>query len=177
MAARRCGRDRSTPTTCASLPNKSASMWVAKPTPHPTSSTRAPEFKPSSAKTLLNSGATNRENRSSLPAYERHGASCNGLEEAMQLQKRLFAVLVVALRDAVVHAYAGAQLHELDGRPLVEQAGARLLVLVDVAIGLEPLVGELHVVALAQLPVGFRQRRQQLGAIVDAVVVEVVDFT
>src|SRR5262245_38453330 len=169
-AACRWGSDRSTPTTCASLPSRLATMRVAMPTPHPTSSTRARGARPSSANTLRNSGAMKRANRSSLPAYERYGASASGLEEAMQLQEGLRAVLVVVLRNAVVHAHAGAYLHELDRRPLVEHAGACLFVLVDVVVGLEPLVGELEVVSLADLPVGLGQRGHEL-AVADALIV------
>src|SRR5688572_26845175 len=165
------------PTTRAARPSCAASMPAATPTPQPTSSTRASDWSPSSANTVLSSGATNRANSSSLPAYERSGVSPSGraLEEAMQLQERLLAILVVVLRNAVVDTHAGAQLDELDGRPLVQQAGADLLVLVDVVVGLEPLVGQLEVVALHELPVRLGQRGQQL-AVADALVVEVVDF-
>src|SRR4029079_2594916 len=123
------------------------------------------------------SGAMNLANRSSLTAYERCGVSPSGLalEETMQLQECLLAVLVVVLRDAVVHAHACAQLDELDRRPLVQQAGTRLFVLVDVVVRLEPFISSLEVVTLLEPPVGLGQRGHEL-AVADALVVEPVDF-
>jgi hypothetical protein len=68
-------------------------------------------------------------------------------------------------------------LQEFDRRPLVEQARARLLVLVDVVVRVQPFERTLDVVPLAQPPVHFDVRGEKFaprGA--ESVVIDVGDL-
>src|SRR6266403_4677787 len=73
-------------------------------------------------------------------------------------------MLAVELRYAVQVAHAGAQLHELHRRQLVQQAPASLRIVSHAAVRIQVLARDLEIVAARERPVGFHQSREPLHA-------------
>src|SRR6516165_4430751 len=67
------------------------------------------------------------------------------LEERVELDEVELLMLRIGLRNAFQVTQARAQLHELNGRELVQDAPARLLIVLDTAVGPELLCGDLQV--------------------------------
>lgn len=65
------------------------------------------------------------------------------LEETVQFQEEFVTILTVDLRDPVVDMDPEASLNELERRVLVDGGPTNLVILTDVPVGIEIVVGEL----------------------------------